>query len=759
MRRLGTPSVIALINILIFTAVIDGAGIGHTALGTLPLPTQAGIPMTASPPQTPHPSINVELAAIVPGVDPSTIQKPSSPPNTADQAPLAATTNAGGNGTSGSGGGSTDEPIEEYTGKGVGRPCGPLLVRENGDIIIKRCPAVPIALSSAPELVEPTPTPIPEVENAEERPPVTQAEKPAPPAPQQTPPPPQVLPLAVKQPTSPEKEQQPPTKPLLPAASPQEAAVQPPAASQVAVQIPKLPSQPVAEPQPQNVELQDSGPPKAKSPSQPEDEVQPPAVQIPKIPESKTPNQPEAAVQNPSTHEGNAPTQQQANAHNEDTQKAASPTQPENGEQAESPTQPQTEQEVQPGTPGNPAKSPIEQEAAPKPVITVGSSTYAYHVDASSNVVVASQTVTPGGPELSLNGVNVGLGKDAKNIVVAGKPVPVQIAHPVQNQVAVNAPFTVGNEVVTANSASQYVVHGQTLIPGAAAINVEGTPVSLGPQGFQVVVGSSMIGLQQAVETNRPVLTIGGQTIAPNSAGFYVVGGETVTPGAAPVTISGTPISVPVTNKPVLTIGGETIAPNSAGFYVVAGQTIMPGASAVTVSGTPISVPASLLPSATEGFIQLGSSALPYSLNLGGNVVIASKTLAPGGQAITVAGQTISEALNGQSVVIVSGGKTKTKPISSVLTPTGIPGFNGPFSGIASAAATGFNTSTSSFPASNIPSGFMFPTASLSGPPLPGTPSGTGSRTGGAPKIIGASLTVWLSSLVIVLLTSVFCWH
>ncbi len=55
-------------------------------------------------------------------------------------------------------------------------------------------------------------------------------------------------------------------------------------------------------------------------------------------------------------------------------------------------------------------------------------------------------------------------------------------------------PFTIGSQVITANSENQYIVASQTLTPGAL-ITVSGTPVSLAPSATQVVVGSSTQGL------------------------------------------------------------------------------------------------------------------------------------------------------------------------------------------------------------------------------------------------------------------------
>jgi hypothetical protein len=53
--------------------------------------------------------------------------------------------------------------------------------------------------------------------------------------------------------------------------------------------------------------------------------------------------------------------------------------------------------------------------------------------------------------------------------------------------------------VITASAQSQYLVSGQTLVPGGQVVTIDGTPVSLGPAGTNVVVGSSTVGLGGAI--------------------------------------------------------------------------------------------------------------------------------------------------------------------------------------------------------------------------------------------------------------------
>ena len=310
---------------------------------------------------------------------------------------------------------------------------------------------------------------------------------------------------------------------------------------------------------------------------------------------------------------------------------------------------------------------PDEDQVQVHPVLTADSSTYAYSIDSASHLIIGKETALPGGPAVTVNGVKIALAASADSIIVAGSTMPVQTSAP-----STLPEFHLGNEVITANSASQYVVHGLTLLPGASAITIDGTPISLGPHATQVMVGSSTIKLHPANFANFPTLTVNGQLITANSADQYIVGGQTIRPGAPAVTIAGTPISIP------------------ADF-----QMTRP----------------------SSGIITAGSKAYPYTLNSAHDIVFASKTLVPGGSPITLGRETISEAADGSSMVIVSGGATRTQPLVYPVTPAGSLAFEGSY---AFTSSNKFNSSvapTSGLVASSASGSSLIITAT--GKPLP----------------------------------------
>ncbi|KAI4128026.1 MAG: hypothetical protein LQ338_002917 [Usnochroma carphineum] len=340
------------------------------------------------------------------------------------------------------------------------------------------------------------------------------------------------------------------------------------------------------------------------------------------------------------------------------------------------------------------------QPAVPTPVLTIGGSTIT--ANAASQFLVGSQTVLPGGPAITHSGIVVSLAPGASSAVVAGQTqdlAPALATPPLS--------ITVRGQVITANTASQFEVGGQTLKPGAAPIIADGQTLSLAVSGSAVVINHQTENIAQPSPTALPVITIGGAKITGNSASQYIIDGQTLAFGKPPITVSGqvlsmassgnavvigpstqafvTPPMVLSTHLPALTIGGSTITADSASNYVVVGQTIHAGGQAITVGGTVISLapsatalvvsgsteqltPTPVLATTEAPLITLGSQTLHP--NAAGDYVIAGQTLNPG-YAITVSGTVVSLASGALDVVIGSSTEALTPQLVSLS--TGLP--------------------------------------------------------------------------------------
>ncbi len=120
-------------------------------------------------------------------------------------------------------------------------------------------------------------------------------------------------------------------------------------------------------------------------------------------------------------------------------------------------------------------------------VITFAGSTY---TASSGSFTIGGQTLTPGGA-ITVSDTRISLSPSSPATpyaVIGSSTVPL-------------APTTIGpdlltlgGQVYTANSATNFIIAGQTLTPGGT-ITVDGTPISLAPAATDVVVGTSTIGI------------------------------------------------------------------------------------------------------------------------------------------------------------------------------------------------------------------------------------------------------------------------
>lgn len=338
------------------------------------------------------------------------------------------------------------------------------------------------------------------------------------------------------------------------------------------------------------------------------------------------------------------------------------------------------------GPSGSLVAGTLAPSATPAPVLTFAGS--AYTANSASQFVIAGQTLNPGA-QIMVSGTPISLAPGSSNVAIIGSSTQaLSMITPAPAQPP--ALLTFDGSTYTANSASQFIVAGQTLNPGQQ-ITVSGTPVSLAPSGASnnfAVIGGSTQSLQSAATSSAQapaLLTFDGSTYTANSASQFVIAGKTLTPGGS-VTVFGMPISegsggsfavigastqalqTPgMTAVPALmTFDGQTYTANSASDFVIAGQTLTPG-GIITVSGTPISEAAS-----GSGIVAIGSSTQvlghasatttspatmtfngqTYTADAASDFTINGQTLTPGG-VITVSGTSISEAASGSGLVVV----------------------------------------------------------------------------------------------------------
>ena len=271
---------------------------------------------------------------------------------------------------------------------------------------------------------------------------------------------------------------------------------------------------------------------------------------------------------------------------------------------------------------------PNTVNAGAGPIVTVNSQPTA--LGAVPGLAIDSQNVVAGAPAATIQGVPVSFAPLANAIVVDGDTTPLS---PGQTPV-----ITLGSQLVTASPTSQYVLGGQTLVPGAAAVTISGTPISVPMDGNAVVVGGSTVAIPDTARPILPVITLGNQVITANSASQFLVGDQTLFPGAPAITVAA-PASAVAAFGPsptALTVGGKVFTPNPTAFSIDA-TTISAGGSGVTVDGTLISL-------GPSGILNVGGStiSLPVNEALPTAYTIRGQVFTPNPTAFSIDGTAIS---------------------------------------------------------------------------------------------------------------------
>ncbi|KAF2036373.1 hypothetical protein EK21DRAFT_106476 [Setomelanomma holmii] len=188
-------------------------------------------------------------------------------------------------------------------------------------------------------------------------------------------------------------------------------------------------------------------------------------------------------------------------------------------------------------------------------------------------VIGGSTTVTPG-QTITVDGTPVAIQTTAGRVevVVGTSVVPLQ-PDEVQSTKGPRVTYapsalppilTIGSETITANSQAQYVVAGQTLSPGGAAITVAGSTISLVPSATAVVINGISSTLAQNFgniwTTAAPAITFNDHVYTANRAGYITISpGIVLKPGGDAITVDGTTLSLDHSGTAVVVQGHTSI--------------------------------------------------------------------------------------------------------------------------------------------------------------------------------------------------------
>ncbi|KAK4901293.1 hypothetical protein LTR27_001851 [Elasticomyces elasticus] len=201
------------------------------------------------------------------------------------------------------------------------------------------------------------------------------------------------------------------------------------------------------------------------------------------------------------------------------------------------------------------------------PAITIGSAVIT--ANGVSGYAVGSETLSPGGPGITLSGTAIALQTDATATYLIVGSSTSTLSPP---SISLTTPpvITVGSAVITPNSLTEYVVGSQTLSPGGQGIMLSGTAISLASGATEILIGSSTLLLSHPSlsPSMLPPITVGNVVVTANSQSQYIIGSQTLLQGGPPITVSGTAISM-ASGATEIIVGTQTeVATPGVGGYI-----------------------------------------------------------------------------------------------------------------------------------------------------------------------------------------------
>ena len=170
------------------------------------------------------------------------------------------------------------------------------------------------------------------------------------------------------------------------------------------------------------------------------------------------------------------------------------------------------------------------------PVLKFAGSTY---TAGTSGFVIEGQTLPPGA-NIEVHGTPISYPFDGGEVVIGTSTEPLSYATITPPVVA--AIFTFDGSTYTADSSSQIIIDGQTLMRDNI-ITLSGTPISYAAAGSGVIIGTSTQLFSYAeVTPTAKMIMFDEETYTADASSAFIIDGHTLAPGHV-ITISGTPIS------------------------------------------------------------------------------------------------------------------------------------------------------------------------------------------------------------------------
>lgn len=228
--------------------------------------------------------------------------------------------------------------------------------------------------------------------------------------------------------------------------------------------------------------------------------------------------------------------------------------------------------ESRPKPTGTPSSD--DNEKGRVPGITVGPTVLP--VDASRGaVIIPGSTITRDGPEAVIDGTTVRI--EGNQATLESPSGVSQIPLVGEGSTANGAGVSIGNQMLTVDSKGNLVASAMTLIPGAPAVTIADSVLSVGPNGITIMNAST--GKIQSIAfsdlQNSNVITAGDQIMTVDAAGNLVLAsGQTLHIGDPAITIGGTVLSVGTAGVIIVDQNGNTRTVATADGTSTGGNTL-----------------------------------------------------------------------------------------------------------------------------------------------------------------------------------------
>jgi hypothetical protein len=277
------------------------------------------------------------------------------------------------------------------------------------------------------------------------------------------------------------------------------------------------------------------------------------------------------------------------------------------------------------------------------PILTIDGKTYT--ANQASQYIIGSQTLSPGGSTININGMAYSLAPFATQ--------PPNIASIVSALSSNSEPIlTVNGKEYAVDLASHYIISSQKLVPHSPTATVNSIPYAMPSSPTAIISGDRIIALDPENTADPGVLSILSATgfRSTNPIHIYNIDGIPLTGDPNALAVASTTLKP---GSPALTVSGHTLSLAIGGALVVDGatSTLAPATSdALTNDGT------AGFATGASGFRSTNPSQT-YSIDdtylTGGPnaLAVSGTTLLPGSPPLIVSGHTLSLATAGTLVV------------------------------------------------------------------------------------------------------------